>query len=289
MLVTGAAGMLGSQVVLDAPAGVRALSTDLAPAAGVVAAGVDLAEAPAVAALFAAHGPFAGVIHCAAYTAVDRAEEEPELAGRVNVQACEVLARTCAGVGVPLVAVGTDFVFDGAQRRPYREDDPARPLSVYGRTKLEGERRLLAAHPGGAAVVRTQWLYGPRGKHFPRTIVALARERAALRVVDDQVGSPTSTLELSPALWDVLLGGGRGIFHAACQGSASWYEFTLAILAQCGLQGVAVTPCRSEEFPRPARRPAYSVLGGSRLTALRGRPMAPWRDALRAYLAQEPL
>lgn len=288
-LVTGAAGMLGSQLLRVVPRGWRALGTDLAASDGVAAGGVDLAEPAAVQRLFDEHGPFAGVLHCAAYTAVDRAEAEPDKAERVNALACGVLAAACARAGVPLVVVSTDFVFDGERVTPYAEDDAPRPLCVYGRTKLAGEQRALEAHAGGTAIVRTQWLYGPRGQHFPRTIVQRARELGKLRVVHDQVGSPTSTLELAPALWDVLLAGGRGRYHAVCAGTCSWYEFSLEILAQCGLRDVPVEPCGSEDFPRPARRPAYSALGGVRLERLRGRALAPWPVALREYLGQEPL
>jgi len=289
VLVTGAAGMLGSQLLRTAPSGCAAVGTDLAEAPGVAAPGVDLAAAPAVARLWERHGPFAGVIHAAAFTAVDLAEEQEDRARRANAGASRVLAEAARAHGARLVAVSTDFVFDGESRRPYREEDPPRPLGAYGRTKLEGEREALGAHPAGTAVVRTQWLYGPRGKHFPRTIVALARSKGALRVVDDQVGSPTSTLELAPALWDVLERGEPGLYHAACEGSCSWHGFTRAILDACGLSEVRLEPCTSAEFPRPAARPAYSVLDSSRLARLRGKSLAHWRDALQAYLACEPL
>ena len=287
VLVTGAAGMLGSQVLLSMPDGESAVGTDLREAPGVAVVGVDLADADQVAALFAEHGPFDGVIHCAAYTAVDLAEEEPEVARRVNAEACGVLAAECARAGARLVVVSTDFVFDGEKGAPYTEDDATGPLSVYGATKLEGEQLALAAHPGGTCVVRTQWLYGPRGKHFPRTIEALARERDELKVVSDQVGSPTSTLELSPALWDVLRRGEPGVYHAACEGSCSWYELACAVVVLCGIESVKVLPCTTEDFPRPARRPRASVLDCARLTALRGRPLAPWREALGTYLGSE--
>jgi dTDP-4-dehydrorhamnose reductase len=135
--------------------------------------------------------------------------------------------------------------------------------------------------------VRTQWLYGPRGKHFPRTIVGYARERGELRVVDDQIGSPTSTLELAPALWDLLRARATGVWHAACEGSCSWYQFTLAILKGAGLERVRVAPCTTAEFPRPAARPAFSVLDSGRLATLRTRPLAPWRRALADYLDVE--
>ena len=279
--------MLGSQVMLAAPENVRALGTDLAEGPGVDLPGADLADEDAVATLFEQATPLAGIIHCAAYTAVDQAEEEEELALRVNGLACGVLARACALVEIPLVIVGTDFVFDGTSTEPYREDDPTAPLSAYGRTKLAGEQAARAAWPGGPRVVRTQWLYGPRGRHFPGTMLALARERDELKVVADQVGSPTSTLELAPALWDVLLLGEAGIYHAACEGSCSWFDLATATLEDGGAEGVKVLPCATEEFPRPAPRPAHSVLNCDKLTALRGRPLAPWREALRTFLGSE--
>ncbi|MDP6540247.1 MAG: dTDP-4-dehydrorhamnose reductase [Planctomycetota bacterium] len=287
VLVTGGAGMLGSQVLLSAPDGTTAVGTDLVEGAGVPAVGVDLAEREQVAVLFEEQGPFTGVIHTAAYTAVDGAEEEEELALRVNGLACGVLAGACAEAGVPLVAVGTDFVFDGTSRRPYRVDDPPNPLSAYGRTKLAGERAALEAHPTGTRIVRTQWLYGPRGRHFPGTMRALAAEREELSVVDDQVGSPTSTLELAPALWDVLASGAPGIYHAACEGSCTWYDLAVAAV-EAGLPEGAdrarIVPCTTAEFPRPAHRPPYSVLDCSGLTRLRGRSLSPWREALMTYL-----
>lgn len=287
MLVTGAAGMLGSQVILAAPEELATVGTDLREAPGVEAPGVDLSDLEQVDALFTEHGPLAGVIHTAAYTAVDRAEEEEALALRVNGDACGVLAERCALDGLPLLVVSTDFVFDGTSRRPYREDDPPAPLGAYGRTKLAGEKRATEAHPDGTRIVRTQWLYGPRGKHFPHTMLQLARERDRLKVVADQVGSPTSTLELAPALWDVLRRGEPGIWHAACEGECSWYDLAVATLEAAGVEGVVVDPCTTEEFPRPARRPAYSVLDCSKLARLRGATLAPWREALQTYLGSD--
>ncbi|HED65604.1 MAG TPA: dTDP-4-dehydrorhamnose reductase [Planctomycetes bacterium] len=287
VLVTGAAGMLGSELLLTAPDGVHPIGTDLRaapdgnPAVEIV--GVDLTSAREVDELVASLLPLAGILHPAAYTAVDRAEEESELAHRVNAVAAGNLARAAARHGIPMVLVSTDFVFDGTAREPYRPEDPVAPLGVYGRTKYEGEERCRAEHPEGLAVVRTQWLYGPRGQHFPGTILRLAEERDELRVVSDQVGSPTSTLELAPALWDVLVLGGRGTYHAACEGEASWYDFAAAAVELAGRK-TTVHPCTTEEFPRPAPRPAYSVLDSSRLAALRGKPLAPWREALATFL-----
>lgn len=292
VLVTGAAGMLGSQLLVSAPTGVTALGTDLVPclAGGpqVARVGVDLADPGEVERLLDEVEPTAGLLHCAAYTAVDSAESEPELARRVNALAPQNLARAAARRGIALVVLSTDFVFAGDATRPYREEAPTGPSSVYGRTKLEGERLALEAHPHGTRIVRTQWLYGPRGKHFPGTILELARVKNELRVVDDQRGSPTSTLELAPALWDVLAGAGPGIWHAACEGVASWYEFARATLELAGV-ATRVQACTSEEFPRPARRPPMSALDCTKLAGLRGRSLKPWRKALADYLAQERL
>jgi len=281
--------MLGSQVLLAAPDELAVVGTDLKEAPGVDAVGVDLAQPEEVAALFEQFSPLDGVIHTAAYTAVDKAEEEVDLARRANSTACQVVAQACERADVAMVVVSTDFVFDGRRSSPYPESAPTNPLGVYGRTKLEGEQAARAVHPEGARIVRTQWLYGPRGQHFPKTIQRLARERDSLRVVHDQIGVPTSTLELAPALWEVLRRGEAGIYHAACSGQSSWYDFAVAVVEYSGIEGVTVEPCTTEEFPRPAPRPAYSVLDSSKLEALRGEPLAPWQDALKTFLGNEDL
>ena len=283
VLVTGAAGMLGSQVLLSVPDGIDAVGTDMREAAGVEAVGFDLTGREQVGELFTKHGPFTGVIHAAAYTAVDKAEEDSDLAMRINRDATGILAEHCREAKIPMVLVSTDFVFDGRSNRPYLEDDPTSPLSVYGSTKLAGEEAALRAHPGGVRIARTQWLYGPRGKHFPGTMLQLAEERSELKVVSDQVGSPTSTLELAPALWDVLHLSEAGIYNAACEGEASWYDFALAVFEEADVE-MNVEPCSTSEFPRPAVRPANSVLDCSKLTAKRGKPLAEWRDALATFM-----
>jgi len=279
--------MLGSQVLLAVPDDIEALGTDMREAPGVDMPGVDLTDDAQVEALFDELAPIDGVIHTAAYTAVDRAEEEPELAQLINGDACGVLARAAAKAGIPLVLVSTDFVFDGQAKAPYSEAAPTSPRSVYGATKLDGEAQAVAAHPEGAKVVRTQWLYGPRGSHFPHTMQRLAKERDRLKVVSDQVGSPTSTLELAPALWDVLISGEPGVWHAACAGECSWFDLAVATIEASEIEGVEVEPCSTDEFPRPAARPAYSALDCSKLERLRGKPMAPWKDALLTYLGSE--
>ena len=288
VLVTGAAGMLGSQLLLTAPAGTQAVGTDLSPARGgspsVALPGIDLSDTAAVERMFERNGPFQGVIHGAAFTAVDRAEEEEELAYRVNAIATRVLARAAAERDLPLVVVSTDFVFDGTQGRPYTEEDPPVPLGAYGRTKRAGEEAALEMHPDGTRIVRTQWLYGPRGGHFPGTMLRLAAERDELSVVDDQRGCPTTTLELAPVLWEVLARAPAGIWHAACEGQATWYELAVATFELAGVEGVSVSPCTTADFPRPAPRPVNSALDCGKLTALRGRPLAAWRDALQTFL-----
>jgi dTDP-4-dehydrorhamnose reductase len=291
ILVTGAAGMLGSQLLLDAPPGVLAVGTDLreAPEGNppVGLGGLDLVDVGALDAVLDAGG-FGGVIHAAAYTAVDKAEQEPELAHRVNAEAAGVLARACALRNLPLVAVSTDFVFDGSSRTPYAESAAVAPLGVYGRSKRAGEVAALEAWEEGTRIVRTQWLYGPRGEHFPGAILRAGRERGALSVVADQVGSPTSTLELAPALWDVLALAPAGIYHAACEGCASWYEFAREALRLAELtDAVELSPCTTAEYPTAAPRPAYSVLDSSKLAGVRGRPMAGWTEALVTFMGLE--
>jgi len=289
ILVTGAAGMLGSQLLLDAPGDCMSVGTDLNAAPDgsplVELVGVDLCDADAVGELFTKER-FTGVIHAAAYTAVDLAEEQADLARKVNALAPQLVAAACAKAGIPMVLVSTDFVFDGEKGAKYVEDDSTAPLSVYGATKLEGEQLALAAHPTGVTVARTQWLYGPRGRHFPGTMLGLAESRDQLKVVDDQRGIPTSTLELSPALWDLLERGERGaIYHAACEGDGTWCDFAKATFELAGLDPERVSPCATDEFPRPARRPADSVLDCSRLTALRGEPMLHWKQALARFFS----
>lgn len=277
VLVTGASGMLGRAVARAAPPRVSALESGREDG--------DLSVAAAAERLLA--GGVGGVLHCAGFSGVDAAEEREAEAFRDNETATRRVAEACARLGIPLVVVSSDYVFDGETERPYREDDPPRPINAYGRSKLAAERAALEAHPQGTRIVRTQWLYGPFGRHFPGRILELAREQPEIRVVADQIGCPTSTLELAPVLWDVLLRAPPGIYHAACEGRCSWFELAAATLEIAGVRGVRVLPCTTEEMPRPAARPRFSALDCSKLAALRGRRLAPWRDALVRYLARE--
>lgn len=269
LLVCGANGMLGQRVVSEATArGHEVRGTDLPE--------LDLLDADATKAFVGDFGPDA-VINCAAFTDVDRAEAEEDLALRVNRDT----AASAAAAAPYLVHVSTDYVFDGTSSEPYVESAPVAPQTAYGRTKLAGEEAVLAASDAHA-VVRTAWLYGSAGKNFVDTILGLAADRDELRVVRDQVGSPTWTGHLAPALVDLAERRGAGVFHAAGAGRTSWHGLATAAVAGAGLT-CDVVPVTTEEFPRPAPRPAYSVLGTEREDGLR---LPPWEDGLAGHLKE---
>jgi dTDP-4-dehydrorhamnose reductase len=216
----------------------------------------------------------ATVINCAGYTNVDGAEAEPDTAHAVNAEG----ARNVAEAAARVLYVSTDYVFDGTKAGPYVESDPVNPLSAYGRSKLAGERATLTASPQ-SLIVRTAWLFGAGGGNFVATMLRLGEERGELDVVDDQVGCPTFTGHLAEALLALAEGHGHGFLHVAGAGSCSWFEFARAIFERVGMD-VTVRPCTTAEFPRPARRPANSVLASER-----GAPTLPsWQDGLDAYL-----
>jgi len=230
------------------------------------------------------------VANAAAFTWVDRCESEPEQARRGNADGPAVLARACASRGVRLAHVSTDYVFDGTARRPYTEADPPSPRTVYGRSKLEGEQRVREALPD-ALVVRTAWLYGP-GRNFVATIlrVATGRQRAGdptpLRVVDDQFGSPTWAADLADGLVRLVEGGHSGLYHLANRGVATWWDVAREALDHAGLRDLEIERVGTDEFPRPAPRPAYSALDTSKAER-DGVRLRPWREALAAHLASE--
>jgi dTDP-4-dehydrorhamnose reductase len=211
------------------------------------------------------------VINCAAWTDVDGAEEHEDAALRVNRDG----ARNVAEAAGTVLYVSSDYVFDGSKRQPYLESDPVHPLSAYGRTKLEGERATAAANPRHF-IARSSWLFGPGGRNFVETMLGLGPE---VRVVDDQVGSPTFTGHLAEALVRLARTEDFGVHHVAASGSCSWFEFAREIFARAGAD-THVEPCTTEEFPRPAARPAYSVLGSER----GGNLLPTWQEGLEAYL-----
>jgi dTDP-4-dehydrorhamnose reductase len=279
ILVTGAAGMLGHDVLRAGERGGHELiAIDLSE--------LDITDPQAVDAFFGRERPEA-TINCAAWTDVDGAESKQDLARAVNATGAGNLARAAASIGTPLLHISTDYVFDGAaplngagRERPYVESDPTGPRSVYGSTKLEGEREVLAAS-AQHTVVRTAWLYGVDGKNFVDTMLRLASEREAVQVVDDQVGSPTWSGHLAPAVLGLLEREVRGLVHLTGAGSVSWNGFAKEIFRQAEVD-CRVEPASSEQMARPAPRPAYSVLASERDDVL---PMPPWEDGLAGYLA----
>jgi dTDP-4-dehydrorhamnose reductase len=268
LLVLGADGMLGR-------AWVR-LCEDrgLAPR-GATYPAFDLTDPASVERVVT--GPLRAVINCAAYTDVDGAERDEATATRVNGDGVGALVARCDALGVPLVHYSTDYVFDGRADSPYSVDHPIAPVNAYGRSKRAGEEHVLAS-PGPHLLIRTSWLYAPWGKNFVGTIARLAKERGSLRVVDDQRGRPTSAEPLAALSLALLDAGARGVFHGTDGGECTWFELATAV-AEAVAPGCVVEPCTSEEFPRPAPRPAYSVLDLSATEALVGAP-AHWRARL---------
>ena len=275
VLITGAAGMLGSALRALAPASVTAHSIDLPDG--------DLSDATQAQDLVARHKPGV-VIHCAAMTNVDGCTGEPELALRHNGLASGNVAEACALIGARLIALSTDYVFDGTKNAPYTEDDLPHPLNPYGESKLKGERRIAAA--GGAAlIVRTQWLYGPSGKNFVATIVNAGRERPELRVVADEFGCPTYTRDLAARLWELAARSDiTGILHVTNAGVCAWADLARAALNAAGLEHVPVVRISHTEWPSPTIRPAYSPLESARAAELGLMPLRPWQDAVREYV-----
>jgi dTDP-4-dehydrorhamnose reductase len=279
-LLTGAAGQLGRSLRAMRPASVELIACTRAD--------LDIGDAAAVQARLARERPDV-IINAAAYTAVDKAESEPQLARRINTDGAENLARAARDIGARLIHVSTDFVFDGESSSPYRPEAPTRPLSVYGLTKRDGERAVLATLPQHSVIVRTAWVYAAEGANFLRTMLRLLGERGAVRVVADQVGTPTAAGPLAEVLWRIAAEPQiRGIHHWTDAGVASWYDFAVAIAEEGAVRGllpaaVTVTPIATEEYPTPARRPAYSVLDKRSLAAFGFAPLH-WRQRLRETL-----
>lgn len=270
-LITGAGGMLGQDLQ-------RALSgrdvTDLSRA------DLDVTDLAAVRAAVAGHD---FVINASAYTKVDDAEEHEAEAFAVNATGAQNLAIAASENRTRLVQLSTDYVFDGSATAPYDESTPRNPISAYGRTKAEGERLALSAHPGGTYIVRTAWLYGAGGPNFAKTMVRLASSHDTVSVVTDQLGQPTWTGDLARQIVELLdADAAPGVYHATNAGQASWFEFTREIFLVAGLDPERVKPTTSAEFVRAAPRPDYSVLGHDAWARAGLSPMRNWRAALSA-------
>jgi dTDP-4-dehydrorhamnose reductase len=225
------------------------------------------------------------ILLLAAYTDVDACESNPDLAFAVNCDGAVNVAEAAREAGSRLLFVSTDYVFDGNKRSPYQTSDPRNPTSVYGESKARAEQRLLEILPQ-VCIARTSWLFGHAGKCFPATILKLASTRPEISVVNDQRGSPTFTCDLASALVNLCRASAQGIVHVTNSGNCTWYEFATEIVRQSGLPA-AVKPVTTAEFPRPARRPAYSVLSPDSLHAYNIH-LPDWQDALRRYLASSP-
>lgn len=290
LLVPGGSGQLGSDL---AALGAR-LGTVSAPGS----AELDITDEAAVRSALADLAGVARdggrrpvVVNAAAYTAVDAAETDEATASLVNAHGPALLASAAAEVGVPLVHVSTDYVFDGTAQRPYEPDDPVGPRSVYGSTKLAGERAVLAASDA-AWVVRTAWVYGAVGNNFVKTMARLEGQRDTLSVVDDQRGTPTWSADLAVGLLDlaVAIADGHGpaqrVLHRTGAGETTWFGLARAVFEELGADPERVRPCTTADFPRPAPRPAYSVLSDSAWRAAGLVAAVPWRAALTTFFAE---
>jgi dTDP-4-dehydrorhamnose reductase len=277
IVITGSAGMLGQ----DVAAAARDAGHDVVPLARLE---LDITDAEAVTAALDGARPEV-VVNCAAWTDVDGAEQSSEAALAVNGPGAGNVARAAAAAGAWTIHISSDYVFDGDKRQPYLESDPVGPRSVYGSSKLAGERAVAEAAPGRQTIVRSSWLFGAGGPCFPATILRLAAERDELTVVEDQIGCPTFTGHLARALIELVGGPGHppiGIVHVAGGGPCSWYAFAREIVARSGEQ-CAVKPGLTADLARPAPRPAFSVLGTERGTET---PKLPhWHHGLAEFLA----
>jgi dTDP-4-dehydrorhamnose reductase len=281
VLITGVKGQLGAELVRALDGRAEVIGRDLPE--------FDVAAPDCVTDVAAVKADW--VIHAAAATDVDGCERDPAMAMAVNAEGTRRVADGCRRSGAALVYVSTDFVFDGRKTSPYTETDETAPLSVYGRSKVAGEQAVRETTPRWV-IARTAWLYGAHGRNFVKTILGKAAAGGPLRVVDDQVGSPTYARDLAGALVRVLERNLSGVFHLTNGGSCSWYDFTREILRQSGFGHVPVSPMNSEELGRPARRPAFSVLANAAWHATGEPALRPWPEALtdmlRAWRAADP-
>jgi dTDP-4-dehydrorhamnose reductase len=271
ILVTGVTGQVGSECakILGAEA--------IAP----TESELDLTNKAAVEAFFASHSGIDGVIHCAAYTAVDKAEDEPEKCRAVNVAATAILAEAAAKIGAKMLYVSSDYVFDGTKTTPYETHDMPNPLSVYGKTKLDGEIAVRAAIDR-FFIVRTQWVYG-NGNNFVKTMCRLMKERDTINVVSDQYGCPTYAGDLAELLCEMIRSDKYGIYNASGGGQCSWYEFACEIKRLSGFD-CEVLPVTTADYPTKAKRPQFSVLSKKSLEVNGFKPLEKWEISLAEFL-----
>jgi dTDP-4-dehydrorhamnose reductase len=272
-LVTGASGMLGRDVVT----GLRARSEAVL---GLGRRELDITDARTVDSLIGGYRPGI-IINCAAWTAVDAAESDEASALGVNGHGAANLAAASAQAGARMVQISTDYVFGGEATRPYAEDDRPAPRTAYGRTKLAGERSVLGLLPGTGLVVRTAWLYGGAGPSFVHTMIRLADVGPSVDVVADQRGQPTWTADVADQVITLAAAGKSGVYHATSSGAATWFDLAREVFGLLGADQERVRPAASDAFPRPAPRPAYSVLGHGRHVEAGVEPIGDWRLALR--------
>lgn len=274
ILVTGADGQLGHEMrnVLESEFPGNTLYTDVDT--------LDLTDAKAVES-FMLNNEVTHIVNCAAYTDVDRAEEDKLKCSAVNVNAVQNLANAADKTGAKIIHISTDYVFDGTACRPYRESDKVNPISQYGTTKRKGETALLALSPD-SIIIRTAWLYSPYGKNFVKTMLRLGHENKSIRVVCDQIGTPTYALDLARAIYKILRAQQwvSGIYHFTDEGACSWYDFTKSIHRMAGITDCHVTPILSEDYPTVASRPFYSVLDRTRIKATYGVEIPHWEESL---------
>lgn len=276
VLVTGAKGQLGTDLMNElAKRGIEGIGVDVEE--------MDITDAEACRRVIKASGADA-VIHCAAYTAVDAAEDNVELCRRINGEGTRNVAQACKEADVKLMYISTDYVFDGQGTRPWEPDDERHPLNVYGQTKYEGELAVEELSDK-YFTVRIAWVFGMAGKNFIKTMLRLGKERGAVSVVDDQVGSPTYTYDLARLLVDMIQTDKYGRYHATNEGLCSWYEFAKEIFRQAGMD-VPVTPVSSSEFPAKATRPSNSRMSKEKLSDNGFERLPAWQDALGRFLKE---
>lgn len=277
VLVTGVKGQLGYDVV-------RELQKRGHEAVGVDIDEMDITDAAAVERVMTEVQPDA-VIHCSAYTAVDRAEEDIEICRRVNVDGTENIAQICKKLNCKMLYLSTDYIFSGDGERPWEPDDEASPLNAYGQSKYDGEL-VLKKYVEKYFIVRISWVFGINGNNFIKTMLRLGRENGAVKVVDDQIGSPTYTYDLARLLVDMIESDRYGAYHATNEGICSWYEFAKEIFRAAGMDNVSVTPVKSGEFPVKAKRPKNSRMSKEKLVANGFSLLPAWQDAVARYIKE---